>query len=341
MRLWRLIKVGYLVILILNGFIYAGDILTGAGATFPLPLYNVWFERFEKETGTRINYNSTGSGDGIRQLVERKVDFGATDVIMSNTEEDSAPADILHIPTCMGAVAVIYNLPGVEELRLTPELTADIFMGRIISWTDRRLARVNPSVTFPRKDIAVIHRSEASGTSYIFTDYLSQVNPRWKEKVGKGKKVRWPAGMGVEGNPGVAEMVGHIEGAIGFVQLSFAVSNDLPTALIQNRANVFVKPTLEAVTAAAEDNNPLRDAQGTRSNGYPVSSFTYLIVYREQSYDGRTQSNARTLYRWLWWCIHEGQKNTREMLYAPLPEKVIRQAEDTIRSIQYRGKEIF
>ncbi|MFW5774897.1 MAG: phosphate ABC transporter substrate-binding protein PstS [Chitinivibrionales bacterium] len=321
----------------------ASDILTGAGATFPAPLYQEWFKRFKNQTGIRINYSSTGSGDGIRQILGRTVDFGATDVIMSEAEKKTAPARIIHIPTCMGAVAVIYNLPDIENLRLTPELIADIFMGRIVSWTDRRLGRANPSVSFPRKDIAVVHRSEASGTSYIFTDYLSRVSPQWQSSVGRGKKVRWPAGMGVEGNPGVARMVGHIEGAIGFVQLSFAEHNKLPTASIQNRAHAFVKPSMQTVTAAAEQ-EPLRrqGAQGDSvpQNGYPISSFTYLVVYHEQAYNGRTPSQAQALARWLRWCINEGQAHTTRLLYAPLPPQVIRQAQEAIDSLVYQDKPI-
>ncbi len=209
----------------------ADVILSGAGATFPYPLYEKWIAMYLKKTGLRISYNAVGSGAGIRQLQERMVDFGATDAFMSQEELDGAKGDILHIPTCLGAVTIIYNLPENPVLKFTPKLVSDIFLGRISRWSDKRIAKINPGVRFPDLDISVVHRSEGSGTTFIFTDYLSKVDFEWREKVGRGKNVRWLTGMGVEGNPNVAGFVKKIPGSIGYVELAYAKRHDLSSGL--------------------------------------------------------------------------------------------------------------
>ncbi|MBD3315808.1 MAG: phosphate ABC transporter substrate-binding protein PstS [Chitinivibrionales bacterium] len=324
----------------------SGDIvLTGAGATFPLPLYKKWFSIYRKDHSTRIIYEPSGSSGGIRRLRERAVDFGATDAFLADPDLESFEGDILHVPTCVGAVVVTYNIPGVPTLCFTPELLAKLFGGDIKNWSDRRLARANPGVELPDLNVTVVHRSEGSGTTHVFTHYLAKVCSEWAHDVGYGKTVRWPVGIGVEGNPGVAAFVKKIAGSIGYIELTYASDNDLPVAAIMNRAGKFIDPTIEAVTAAADVAIP-KDARVSLIDtpaplGYPITSFTYLIVYREQNYGGRSLARARELGKLLWWAVHDGQEHNNMMLYAPLPSAAIKRSEKLIRSITYKGKRIY
>ncbi|MDP9203466.1 MAG: phosphate ABC transporter substrate-binding protein PstS, partial [Gemmatimonadota bacterium] len=267
--------------------------LTGAGATFPYPLYSKWFSEYATLTGVRINYQSIGSGGGIRQLSEETVDFGASDSPMSDEEMAKAKGGpVLHIPTVLGAVVITYNLPALNApVELTPQVIADIFSGRISKWNDTRITSINPTLTLPGSDILVVHRSDGSGTSYIFTDYLSKAVPAWNTRVGKGKEVKWPAGLGAKGNEGVAGQVKQTPGAIGYVELAYAKQNKLPTAAIKNKAGKFILASVPAVTAAAAGaaktlppNTDYRisivDAPGPDS--YPISSFTWILVYQHE-----------------------------------------------------------
>lgn len=301
--------------------------LTGAGATFPYPIYSAWFDAYSRAEGVRVNYQSIGSGGGIRQLTEGTVDFGATDAPMNEEELAKAPGT-LHIPTVVGAVAVTYNLPGVgRPLQLTGELLADILMGGVTRWNDPAIRALNPDVSLPDRDILVVHRSDGSGTTYVFSEYLSAVSPGWRERIGTGKQVSWPVGLGAKGNEGIAGQVKQTEGAIGYVEEVYARQNQLATAAIRNRAGEFVLPTLEATAAAAEGaaggltpesdlTVSLVDPPG--AGAYPISTWTYLLL-RPRMEDCERARGLASLVRWV---LTEGDAQARELGYAPLPESV-------------------
>jgi phosphate transport system substrate-binding protein len=319
----------------------ADVILNGAGATFPHPLYEKWIEVYRKTTGVRISYSAVGSGAGIQRLLQKEVDFGATDAFMSDEDLARAGEEILHVPTCLGAVAIIYHLPEKPILRFTPKLISDIFSGRISNWSHSGISAVNPGVQLPDLDISVVHRSEGSGTTFVFTDYLSKVDSEWRETIGCGKRVRWRTGMGVEGNPNVADFVQKIPGSIGYVELAYAKQRHLPAALVKNRSGQFIAPTLESVSRAAEvglpsDTRILITDSGVR-DGYPISAFTWLIFYKEQAYNQRPSDRASQLGRFLWWTIHEGQQYNADLLYAPLPAGAVSKGEAIISSIRFGG----
>jgi phosphate transport system substrate-binding protein len=251
---------------------------------------------------------------------------------------------ILHIPTCLGAVAVIYNLPGKPQLRFTPRILAGIFMGEITNWRDQRIVAVNPDVRLPDLEIKVVHRSESSGTTYLFTDYLTKVSDSWRQKAKRGKLIEWPAGIGVEGNGGIAQFVQKISGAVGYVELSYAIKNKFPMAMIKNRSGKFIKASLESVSKAAEVELPLDCriliTDTSIADGYPISAFTYLIFYREQAYQRRSEARAKELVELLRWCILKGQIYNRGLHYAPLPATAVEKAEKIISSITYQGEKL-
>ncbi|MFI5256616.1 MAG: phosphate ABC transporter substrate-binding protein PstS [Gemmatimonadales bacterium] len=305
----------------------SGVALTGAGATFPYPLYSKWFDAYAAKTGVKINYQSIGSGGGIRQLSEQTVDFGATDAPMSDAELAKAKGGpILHFPTALGAVVITYNLPAVTApLALTGDVIAAIYQGAITRWNDPRIAALNGGIALPATDILVVHRSDGSGTSYVFTDYLSAVSPAWAAKPGKGKEVQWPVGLGAKGNEGVAGQVRQSPGAIGYVELAYATQNHMATARLKNASGELVAPTIESVTAAAAGaaaklpaNTDYRvsivNAPG--AGVYPISSFTWIIVYAKQSDAAKKQ----TLVDFLRWALTGGQAMEAPLDYAPLPE---------------------
>jgi phosphate transport system substrate-binding protein len=302
--------------------------LTGAGATFPNPIYTKWFDAYAKQTGVRVNYQSIGSGGGIRQFTEGTVDFGATDGPMSDDQIAAAKGNVWHIPTVVGAVVVTYNLPGLgQPLRFDGRTLADIFLGRITRWNDTRLAALNPGVSLPAQDIIVVHRSDGSGTSFIFTDYLAKVSPDWKERVGSATSVDWPIGLGGKGNEGVTQQVKQSEGAIGYVELIYAVSNGLSYGHVRNPAGRFVEPSLESVSAAAAgaDLGPetdfrvsITDAGGADS--YPIASFTWLLIRP----DNPDSTKAMQIRDFLTWMLQpEAQRMAADLHYAPLPGPVI------------------
>ena len=318
--------------------------LLGAGATFPYPLYSKWFDVYHKKTGIKVNYQAIGSGGGIRQLLNRTVDFGGTDAFMSDEEMAKAPGKIVHIPTTLGAVVVAYNLPGKPALRLSPDVLAGIFLGKITKWNDPSICKLNPDVNLPSMKIIVVHRSDGSGTTNIFTDYLSKVSPEWRQKVGKGKSVNWPVGLGGKGNPGVAGLITQIPGSVGYVELAYAKENHLPVATLQNKSGRFIKPSLASVSAAA--NVPLPpDTRVSITNtdapdGYPISGFTWIILYKEQHYSGRSKARAKALVDLLWWCVHDAQKYNEALLYGKLPRAAVKQDEKILKSVTYDGKPI-
>jgi phosphate transport system substrate-binding protein len=317
-------------------------LMNGAGATFPYPIYSKWFEEYTRvDPEVRFNYQSIGSGGGIRQITERTVDFGASDGPMTDEQLKKAPGELFHIPTVLGAVVATYNLPGSPKLQFTGEALAEIFAGRITKWNDDKIKALNPSVNLPDQPIVVVHRSDGSGTTYIWVDYLSKVSKEWEQKVGRGTSVSWPVGLGGKGNEGVAGQVKNAPGALGYVELAYAITNKLPAAAVKNQAGKFVAPTIGSTTAAAAaaaTNMPgdfrvsLTNAPGDEA--YPIASFTWLLVYKDQP----NEAKGKALVRFLWWAVHDGQKYPSALLYAPLPAPVVKQIETKIRQISYSGK---
>lgn len=312
--------------------------LNGAGATFPYPMYSKWFSEYHKlHPDIQINYQSIGSGGGIRQVINGTVDFGASDGPMTDDMLKEAKVKILHMPTVMGADVPAYNVPGVSvELKFTPEALAGIFLGKITKWNDKALTGANPGVNLPDRDIIVVHRSDGSGTTYIWTDYLSKVSPEWQSQVGKGTSVKWPIGLGGKGNEGVAGSIRQLQGALGYVELIYAVQNNITYGSVRNAAGNFVKASLESVTAAAASapkmpadfrvsitNAPGKDA-------YPISSFTWLLI-PEQSKD---PAKGKILADFLNWMVSDGQKMTASLSYAPLPESVVQKEKEAIKLVR-------
>jgi phosphate transport system substrate-binding protein len=303
--------------------------LTGAGATFPNPIYTKWFDTYAKQTGVRINYQSIGSGGGIRQFTEGTVDFGASDGPMTDEQIAAVQGNVVHIPTVIGSVVVTYNLPSLQnlKLRLDPSTVADIYLGRLTRWNDQRLVRLNPGVKLPNQDLIVVHRSDGSGTTYVFVDYLSKVSPEWRKQVGKATSVDWPVGLGGKGNEGVTQQVKQTEGAVGYVELIYAISNKLPYAIVRNAAGNYVDATLETSTAAAAGINlppdtdfrvSITNAPG--ANAYPISSFTWLLIRKR----GQDPAKSKAIWDFIEWMTgSEAQRMATELHYAPLPVPVI------------------
>ena len=315
--------------------------LHGAGATLPYPLYSKWTAEYHQlNPNITINYQSIGSGGGVRQLIARTVDFGATDVPVLEAEARNVPPGALvHIPTAIGSVVVSYKLTGLKvPLKLTPEALAGIFLGEVTRWNAPELAAVNPGIALPDLPIAVVHRSDGSGTSAIFSEFLAAVSPAWRERVGSGKNVRWPTGMGAKGNEGVTGQLQSREGAIGYTELAYATQNGLPRAELKNRAGRFVGPSPEAATAAAEGVELSSSLYGSLAGApseqaYPLAAYTYLIVYK----DAIDPKKGEALARFLWWALHDGQRFTRSLDYSPLPERVVRQAEAALHGLRVNG----
>ena len=320
--------------------------VTGAGATFPYPLYSKWFYEYSNaHPGVNFNYQSIGSGGGIRQITAGTVDFGATDAPMKNEDMAKLPGPILHIPTAIGAVTVVYNLGGVKSgLKLTPDALANIYLGKITRWNDPQIASQNPGVKLPGEEIVVAHRSDGSGTTDIFTNFLSTVNQEWKEKVGRGKSVKWPVGLGGKGNEGVAGVVKQTPGAIGYVELAYATQNKMTVAAVRNREGAFILPSLESTSEAAagaaktmpaDYRVALVDAPGNGS--YPICGFTWLLVYKDQ----KDQAKGKALVSFLKWAMHDGQKMNAPLLYAPIPKPVVEKVDATLKQIRYKGKSLY
>jgi phosphate transport system substrate-binding protein len=312
--------------------------LNGAGATFPYPMYGKWFSEYHKlHSDIEINYQSIGSGGGIQQVIAGTVDFGASDMPMKDGQLKAAKSKILNIPTVLGADVPAYNLPGVNaELKFTPDVLAGIFLGRITKWNDKAIAAANPGVSLPDRDVIVIHRSEGSGTTFVWADYLSKVSPDWKSQVGADTSVRWPVGLGGKGNEGVAGFVRQMPGAIGYIELIYAVQNHISYGSVQNLSGNFVKASLDSVTAAAasapkmpEDfrvsitNAPGKDA-------YPIASFTWLLIPAQS----KDPAKGKILADFLGWMITDGQKMTTALAYAPLPDTVAAKVKEAIKQVR-------
>lgn len=317
--------------------------LQGAGATFPNPLYQKWVSEYGKLHPTiQIDYQSIGSGGGIKQIQEQTVDFGASDAPMKDEELKAAPGELLHIPTVLGAVVVIYNVASITQpLHFSPEVVADIFLGKIKKWDDARIKQDNPGVSLPAADITTVHRSDGSGTTFVFTDYLSKVSPEWKTTVGADKSPKWPVGQGGKGNEGVTGQVKQQPNTIGYVELAYATQNKLPSALIKNASGKYIEPSIDAVTAAAAsasaqtpDDLRVSITNSAGENAYPISSYTYILAYKDQ----KNADNGKALVDYLWWGIHDGERFAKDLQYAPLPAEIVKRAEAKINSITSGGK---
>ena len=320
--------------------------LTGAGATFPYPIYDKWFKEYSRKTGVQINYQSIGSGGGIRQFTQGTVDFGGTDGPMSDEQIAGVQGNVLHIPTVLGAVVLTYNLKaiGTARLKLDGPTIADIFLGKITKWNDPRLAALNPGVTLPNSDVLVVHRSDGSGTTFVFVDYLSKISPEWKSKVGLATSVNWPTGLGGKGNEGVTQQVQQLEGAIGYVELVYARGNNLAHALVKNSAGQFVEAQLEAVTAAAAGATlssttdfrvSITNAEGPTS--YPIASYTWLLIKP----DNPDAAKGKLIRDFLVWMVTpEAQQMAQQLGYAPLPKETSGLVQARIQTLKAGGKAI-
>ena len=322
--------------------------LNGAGATFPNIIYQDWILKYnEAHPSVQLNYQSIGSGGGIRQFSDATVDFGASDAPMKDSAIAAINSNVLHIPTVMGGVVPTYNLPDVSEtLKFTPDVLADIFLGKITKWSDARIKSINPGVKLPEQDIVVVHRSDGSGTSFIWTDYLSKVSPDWSSTVGKGTSVNWPVGLGGKGNEGVTATVKQTPGAIGYVELGYAMINKLPAGSVRNKAGKFITPSLESVTAAAagamkamgpetDFRVSITDPDGDKA--YPIASFTWLLIRKQ--YDDAAK--AGELVKFVWWAENDGQSRTTELGYAPLPKQLRPWIEARLKTITAGGKAVW
>jgi phosphate transport system substrate-binding protein len=334
--------VKYRIALLLAGLALALPVvaetqLNGAGATFPYPMYSKWFSEYNKlHPDVQINYQSIGSGGGIRQVLNGTVDFGASDGPMTDEQLKEAKTKILHIPTVLGAVVPAYNVPGISgDIKFTPEALAGIFLGKIQKWNDPAITQANPGVKFPDKSIIVVHRSDGSGTTFIFTDYLSKISKEWEATVGKGTSPKWPVGLGGKGNEGVAGQIRQLEGSIGYVELIYAAENKITYGAVRNAAGNFVKASLDGVTEAAASSPKMpadfrvsiTDAPG--KTAYPISSFTWLLI-PEQAQDPK---KGKIIADFLNWMVTDGQKMTSQLSYAPLPANVVEKVKAAIKQV--------
>ena len=339
-RRWFLTSV--LAAVVVGGLVTARAalLINGAGATFPYPIYSKWFDEFRKKTGIEINYQSIGSGGGIRQVLEGTVDFGATDGPMTDEQLGQAKTPILHLPTVLGAVVATYNVPGVEKLKLTPEALAGIFLGKVQMWNDPPIAKENPGVKLPADAIVPVHRSDGSGTSFVFTDYLSKVSPEWEKTVGRGTSVNWPVGIGGKGNEGVTGLVKQTPNSLGYVELVYALQNKLPYAEVRNRAGRYITPTLESVTAAASsaaakmpEDFRVSITDPASADAYPISSFTWLLIPTRIP----DKDKGTAIKSFLSWMLTDGQSMAAPLNYAPLPPQVVEMGKKALDRITVGG----
>jgi len=318
------ILLGLTVLFGLSTIAAAQMMINGAGATFPYPIYSKWFDEYAKvDPSVRFNYQSIGSGGGQKQILAQTVDFGASDGPMSDDNLSKAPGKILHIPTVAGAVVMTYNVPGNPALKLDGETIADIFLGKIKKWNDPKIAATNPGIKLPDNEIVVVHRSDGSGTTFIFTDYLSKVSAEWKQKAGNNTSVNWPTGIGGKGNEGVSGQVKQTPGTIGYVELIYALQNKMPYAELKNAAGGFVKPTIESVTAALATAEIPDDFRFSMTNApgngaYPIAGATWLLVYQQQ----KNPAKGKKLVEFLKWAAKDGEKMAKDLQYAPLPDNL-------------------
>lgn len=317
--------------------------ISGAGATFPYPYYNIVFRDFmSANEGYTVNYGAIGSGGGIRSLRDHSVDFGASDAFLNQKEIESMNSEVIHLATCMGGVVMAYTLEGIDSLKLTGELISDMYLGKLKKWNDKKIAAINPGINLPDLDITPVYRSDGSGTTFNFSEYLSIVSKEWNDNMGKGKSLKWPAGIAAKGNPGVAGIVQQTEGSIGYIGSEYALTLRLPTAKLKNRAGNYVDATLETISAAANvalpDDMRATITDSDDPNAYPISLFTWILVYKDQKYDNRTIEEGKDLIKLLQYVISEdGQKVAAQINYAPLPEQALVNNRNLISQIHYGG----
>jgi phosphate transport system substrate-binding protein len=328
-----------------NTFAQDDKSILGAGSSFVNPLFSKMFSVYNAKTGIQVNYQSIGSGGGILQLTNKTVDFGDSDAPLSDDQSSKMGADVLHIPMCSGAVVITYNLPGFSaSLNFTPSVLADIFLGKITTWNDPKIAAINKGVSIPAFPIIIAHRSDGSGTTNIFTNYLSQVSAEWSTKVGKGGSVNWPVGLGGKGNAGVAGLIQQTPGSIGYVELDYAVQNKMPISKIQNKKGNYIVPTVASTIAAGNIKLPADSkifiVNTDAADGYPIAGFTWALIYKEQNYNGRSATKAANVVKLLWWNIHEGQQYCAPLNYASLSAASLKVAEAILKSATYNGKAI-
>ncbi|TAN12223.1 MAG: phosphate ABC transporter substrate-binding protein PstS [Chitinophagaceae bacterium] len=319
--------------------------LLGAGSTFVYPLFSKLFYVYNQQAGIKINYQSIGSGGGILQLKNKTVDFGDSDAPLTDEQTKSMGADVLHIPMCSGAVVISYNIPGVTDtLKLTPDVIAGIYLGQITKWNDPKITSINPGVQLRAMLIAVAHRSDGSGTTNIFTDYLSKISSEWQSKVGKGTAVNWPVGLGGKGNEGVSGLIKQTPGGIGYIELAYAIQNKMLFAKIENKSGNYITPSIASTSAAGNVQLPADSkvslTNTDAANGYPISGFTWALIYKEQDYNNRSEKRAENLLNLLWWNIHQGQQYCPGLYYAPLSPEATTVAENILRSATYNGRPI-
>jgi phosphate transport system substrate-binding protein len=320
--------------------------LTGAGATFPYPLYSKMFSEYNTKTGIKVNYQSIGSGGGIKQLFGKTVDFGASDAFLNDKEMQDAGAPVVHIPTCLGAVVITYNIPGNPKLKLSADIIGGIFARTIKKWNDPKIVAENAGTTLPDNDIVVVHRSDGSGTTSIFTDYLVKVSTDFKSVVpNAGKEVKWPEGeVGAKGNEGVSGQIKSTVGAIGYVEVAYAMQNNMPMADVKNAAGKYVPATLPSIAASANVDLPadmrINLNNSPAAEAYPITSFTWLILYKEQKYGNNTAEKAKAVVNMMWWMIHDGQQFNEALMYGKLSDKAVSAAEANLKSITFDGKPV-
>ncbi len=319
--------------------------LTAAGATFPMPYYNMVMNEYTEKTGVEITYGGIGSGGGIRSLTDRIIDFGATDAYLEDEQLEEMPAEVVHIPAVIGAVVIAYNLPEAEDLKLSDELLEQIFMGEITRWNHPMIKENNPDITFPDRAINVIHRSDGSGTTHIFSDYMSKISPEWEREVGTGKALQWPVGMGAKGNPGVAGTIKQTEGSIGYIGSEYAFAQRIPIASVQNSSGNYVLPTTASVSAAAKGNIPddtrVMLTNSNDQEAYPISGFTWIILYKEQNYNNRSKEQATATVEFLNWLVSEEAQGMAEKVhYSPLADATVEKAKAILQSVTYDGEPI-
>jgi phosphate transport system substrate-binding protein len=316
--------------------------LVGAGATFPAPYYSKVFDEYSKQFNVKVNYQSIGSGGGQTQLKNKTVDFGASDVTVTDDNAKSFPAQFVTIPAVEGSVTISYNLPGNPTLKLTSDIVADIFLGKIKRWNDPRITALNPDAKLPGTAMTVVHRSDGSGTTGVFSNYLSKISPEWKSSVGEGTSLKWPIGVGGKGNEGVAGLVKQLPGAVGYVELIYVLQNKMPFATIKNKSGNWIVPSLASTSEAGmmpvpADVSKMVLTDTDAPNGYSISSFTWILVYKEQNYDNRPKDKVDAMMKMLWWMVHDGQQYAEPLAYAKLPKGVVEKAEAVMKSVTYGG----
>ena len=319
--------------------------ITAAGATFPMPFYNQLISEYATKSGIQVTYGGIGSGGGIRSLKDKVVDFGATDAFLTDDQAADLSAPVIHVPTCLGAVVLAYNLPGVTSLKIKNEVLVKIFTGEIKKWNDELIKADNQGVTLPDLNISLIYRSDGSGTTQIFSDYMSKISEKWAKEIGTGKSLNWPAGMGAKGNPGVAGTIKQTEGAFGYIGSEYAFAQKLPFVSLQNKAGKFIEPSLSSISAAAKGDIPADTrvmlTNSSDPDAYPISAFTWIILYKEQAYGDRSRQQAEETIKFLDWLISaDAQSVAQKVDYAPLPEKVVTLAKTILKSATYNGETI-